>query len=665
MAHKTVHRAAHKEASGGVLKRLFRSDHWLFGPVGDNGKIYGQTVLAAAVVNFLGLFSSFFIMTVYDRVLPNNAMESLIVLTIGVVIAHIFDFCLKSLRGYFVDVAGQRLDAVVGARVFDSLMAMRLDARKGGVGATASLVKDFDTLKDFFSSATLVALVDLPFIFVFVSVIALIGGPIAFIPLIAVFSALLAGLVLQPIIMRHTKASMGEGGSKHGVLIETLAGLETVKSAAAGDMMRRRWREGVVNQAKTSTVSRFLNQFAVNFAAFCQQITQVGVVVAGVLLVSGGGLSMGGLIACVILTGRAMAPLGQVAGLLGRVSGAMSSYKALNGLMGARSEVDPNRDYLRRSAFVGRLAFKDVSFSYPGQSARALDDVSFTIEPGERVAILGRNGSGKSTIVRLALGVYEPSDGQVFIDDTDIRQIRPSDLRANMGAVLQDVCLFSGTVKENITLGLEGISDDAVLEAARAAGVHDFIGATDAGYDMMLAERGEGLSGGQRQAIALARALVSEPGVLLLDEPSSALDNQAEAALIARLKKAVDGRTLVVVTHRTSMLKLVERIIVIDGGRVVADGPQETILRDLAGGSRVADPNAVPARTVPRQEPRLLPSPAAAGISAARTSQERTTEAPSRAGQSLSDELLADRVNVRRLGRAVRPVQPTRRRRAG
>ena len=600
------------------FQRLTRADHWLFGPLAGNAKIYGQTVLAAAIVNFLGLFSSFFIMTVYDRVLPNNAMESLIALTIGVMLAHIFDFCLKSLRGYFVDIAGQRLDAVVGGRVFDRLMDMRLDARRGGVGATASLVKDFDNLKDFFSSATLVALVDLPFIFVFLAVIGFIGGPIALIPLIAVMLSLLAGLILQPIILRHTRAAMGEGQSKHAVLIETLAGLETVKSVAAGDLMRRRWRDSVLSQAKTATMGRFLNQFAVNFAAFCQQATQVGVVVAGVLLVGQNALSMGGLIACVILTGRALAPLGQVAGLLGRVSGAISSYKALNELMGARSEIDPDRTYLSRGALDGKLEFRDVSFSYPGQNGRALDDVSFTVEPGERVAILGRNGSGKSTIVRLAMGVFEPAEGQILVDDTDIRQIMPSELRANIGAVLQEVCLFSGSVKENITLGLENISDTDILEAAKTSGVHDFIGATDAGYDMRLSERGEGLSGGQRQAIALARALAPRPSLLLLDEPSSALDNEAEAAMIERLRTTTEGRTLLLVTHRMSMLHLVERIIVLEDGRVVVDGPRDEILRQLSGGApargRAAAASAGAAQQLiaPTRGPRRRRNPRAA-----------------------------------------------------
>jgi ATP-binding cassette subfamily C protein LapB len=568
-----------------IFREIASTNHWLKGPFLANSKVYGQTILAAFFVNFLGLISSFFIMTVYDRVIPNNAMESLAALTIGVLFAHLFDFILKSLRAYFIDVAGQRLDASVGAKVFDNLMAMRLGARKGGVGETAGLVKEFENLRDFFSSATLTAIVDIPFILVFIGAIAAIGGPIAFVPLIGVFAAMIVALVTQPLILKNTKEAMKEGHLKHSVLIETLSGLETVKSVAAGDLMRRRWKTGVLKHARIATVGRFINQLAVNFSGFAQQGAQVGVVVVGVLMVGSQALSMGGLIACVILTGRAMAPLAQVASLLGRVAGAISSYKALDDLMATRSEIDPDRNYLRRGDLAGRIEFRDVSFTYPGSTTKALDGVSFTIEEGERVAVLGRNGSGKSTIIRLALGIYEPGEGQVMIDETDLRQINPADLRAHVGAVLQDVCLFSGSIRENIALGLAKISDEDILEAARIAGVHDFVGATEAGYDQRLGERGEGLSGGQRQSIALARALASKPRVLLLDEPTSALDSQAEAEMIARLRRATDARTLLLVTHRMSMLKLVDRIIVLDRGRIVLDGHPTDIIRSMTTGA--------------------------------------------------------------------------------
>ncbi|WDI32494.1 type I secretion system permease/ATPase [Hyphococcus flavus] len=583
------------------LKSIAPTSHWLYGPLRDNAKIYGQTILAAAIVNLLGLVSSFFIMTVYDRVLPNRAIESLIALTIGVLLAHIFDFVLKSLRGYFIDIAGQRLDATVGASVFDNLTAMRMEARRGATGAIAGLVKEFENLRDFFSSATLVAIVDLPFIFLFIATIALVGGPLAIVPLIGVLMAIASGIIIQPLIMKRTQQAMAEGHHKNAVLIETLGGLETVKSVQASGMMRSRWRNGVTRQAKISTIGRFLNQFAVNMSGFAQQASQVGVVVIGVFLVSANEITTGALIASVILTGRAMAPLAQVASLLSRVNGAWASYKSLNQLMTAQCETDPSRDYLPRPNLQGKIEFREVSFSYPGETARALDDISFTIEPGERVAILGKNGSGKSTIVRQVTGVYQPTEGSVLVDDTDIRQLRPADLRSNIGAVLQDVCLFSGSIKENIALGLESVSDEDILLAAKISGVHEFIGASAGGYDQRLAERGEGLSGGQRQAIALARALAPKPSILLLDEPSSALDSQAEATLISRLQQATRGRTLLVVTHRMSMVRLVDRIIVLDKGRIIVDGPRDTVLRAMSSArdlktKRIAGPKVVATR---------------------------------------------------------------------
>ncbi|MEQ1930118.1 MAG: ATP-binding cassette domain-containing protein, partial [Parvularculaceae bacterium] len=370
-------------------------------------------------------------------------------------------------------------------------------------------------------------------------------------------------------------------------------------------LMRERWRKGVLKQAKVSTLGRFVNQAVVNFAGFTQQFAQVGVVVAGVFMVGDQQMTSGALIASVIMTGRAMAPLAQVATLLGRLNGALQSFKAIDDLMSQRSETDPKRDYFRREKLAGRIEFRDVSFSYPGARARALDKVSFVIEAGERVAVLGRNGSGKSTIVRLMMGIYEPVEGGVLADDTDIRQIRPDDLRANMGAVLQDVCLFSGSIRENIALGLPHITDADVLLAAKIAGVHDFVGSSEAGYDRVLTERGEGLSGGQRQSIALARALAPKPSILILDEPSSALDNQAEAQMIARLEVATRTRTLVIVTHRTSMLRLIDRVIVLDKGRVIVDGKRDEILR------------AMSTARAPEQAPKLAPVRAPVAAAAA------------------------------------------------
>jgi len=540
-----------------------RRGHWFWSALAANRWSYTQVLLAAILANFLSLTTSIFIMVVYDRVLPNEATESLIALTLGVGIALIFDFLIKNLRAGFIDRAGQRADMVMGRRIFDQLLDMQMRARKGSTGALASTLREFETLRDFFTSATLVVVVDLPFIFLFIAVIFLIGGPLALVPAIAVPVVLVVGLAVQPILARLAEQSFKDGQSKQSVLVETVSGLETIKAVGAARRMRARWEDAIARQPDHGARARAVTQ-------------------------PPGEVSMGALIASVILTGRTLAPLAQLAQTLTRLNQARSSYRNLDALMRAESERPAGHHWISRPKLEGRIRFDDVYFTYPDQMQSALNGVSFSIEPGEKVAILGRIGSGKSTVARLLLGLYTPDKGAVLVDDTDIRQIDPGDLRRNIGSVLQDVWLFSGTVRENIAIGARRPRDADVLEAAQISGVEDFIARHPSGYDMMLAERGEGLSGGQKQAITLARALVGHPPVLLLDEPTSAMDVQNERDVIARLKDASQDRTIIVVTHRTSLLDLVDRVIVIENGRVGADGDKSILARSArqAAGDR-------------------------------------------------------------------------------
>jgi len=392
-------------------------------------------------------------------------------------------------------------------------------------------------------------------------------------------AVLIVGIAVQPILARLAERSFADGQSKQAVLVETVAGLETIKAVGAARQMRARWEDAIERQADHGLRARAVSQFALNATAFTQQMAQVMIVFYGVFLIMAGTVSMGALIASVILTGRALAPLAQLAQTLTRLNQARTSYRSLDALMRAESERPEGRRWLSRPRLEGRITFDDVHFSYPEAMVETLRGVSFSIEPGEKVAILGRIGSGKSTVARLILGLYEPGRGAVLLDGTDIRQIDPGDLRRNIGAVLQDVWLFSGSVRDNIAIGAVRPRDRDVLEAARIAGVDDFVSRHPAGYDLELAERGEGLSGGQRQSIALARALIGRPPILLFDEPTSAMDVQNEAEVIRRLKQDVADRTMVIVTHRTSLLELVDRVIVIDGGRVVADGPKSMLAR--------------------------------------------------------------------------------------
>ncbi|WP_419816748.1 type I secretion system permease/ATPase [Glacieibacterium sp.] len=555
---------------------------WLMDPIRANRGLYGQVALAAILVNLFGLVTSLFSMTVYNRIVPNNATDSLIALSVGVGIILVFDFILRTLRGYFIDIAGQRIDRTVGNSIFERMLSMRMETRQGSSGAFAGLLREFEALRDFFASATLAAVVDVPFILLFLVVIWAIGGWLVAVPLVMIPLVVGVGLFSQPLLSRLAGKGLAEGMSKQGVLVEAISGLETVKSSSAGPLLARRWAKAVDDHAASSLRQRLIAAVSINVAQSVQQICYVGVVIIGVYMIANRELTMGGLIAASILSGRCVAPLGQIASLLTRLSHTRSAYAQLDKLMQSGGEAHEDRNYLRRAKLDGGIEFRNVTFRYPGTTARALDDVTFRIQPGERVAIVGRVGSGKSTVARLILGLYQPSEGAVFVDDADVRQLHPDDLRHNIGAVLQDVFLLSGSVRENIALGEAAVDDAAVLKAAKLSGAHDFMGQLPNGYDLQLADRGEGLSGGQRQSIAIARALAHERPILLFDEPTSAMDIQSENALISRLEPELKGRTVVLVTHRQSMLRLVDRIIILDKGKVVAIGPRDDVLKSVA-----------------------------------------------------------------------------------
>jgi ATP-binding cassette subfamily C protein LapB len=553
---------------------------WLMEPMRRNKAIYGKVALAAVVINIFALVTSLFTMVVYDRVVPNNATASLIALSIGLVIVIIFDFALKMLRAYFVDVAGARIDREVGDAVFGKLLSIRLDQKRGSTGALAGVVRELETLRDFFASATLTAIVDVPFLIITLGVIAIIGGPVVFVPLVLIPIVVLAGMLTQPAMDRLSAQMMGEGLLKQSVLVETIGGLETIKSSGAAPIVTRRWHRAMEDHSTTSLRQRLVANIGITIAGSAQMLAYAGVVVVGVGRIASQDLTMGGLIACSILGGRAVAPLGQIAQLLSRMTATRTAYRQLNGLMKSSSE-GPEGEPLVISRTAGKIEFRNVHFRYPGASEKALEGVSFTINPGEHVALIGRVGSGKSTIARLLLNLYEPEEGVILLDGTDIRQLDPADLRRRIGSAMQEVTLLSGTVRENIALERGWIDDEEMVRAADLSGTHQFIGAIANGYDRRLADRGEGLSGGQRQSIAIARALAGNPPVVLFDEPSSAMDQQTEGALLDRLEKELEGRTFMVITHRTPFLRLVKRVIIVDRGRIVADGPRDQIMQKL------------------------------------------------------------------------------------
>ncbi|HEX8126835.1 MAG TPA: type I secretion system permease/ATPase [Allosphingosinicella sp.] len=553
---------------------------WLMEPMRRNRAIYMKVALAAVVINIFGLMTSLFTMIVYDRVVPNNATSSLVALSIGLAIVVIFDFVLKLLRAYFVDVAGASIDRDVGETLFERLLRLRLDLKKGSTGSLTSMMRELEALRDFFTSATLTAVVDLPFILLTIFVIAIIGGWVALVPALMVPLVIIVGALTQPAMDRLSAKAMGEGMAKQSVLVETIGGLETVKAAGAGPLLSRRWDRAMENHSESSLRQRLISSIGITTATSAGTLSYAGVVIVGVGMIATQDLTMGGLIACSILGGRAVAPLAQISQLLSRMTSTRTAYRQLNEMMSLPPE-GPLGEGLKLAGMKGRIEFRNVSFRYPGAPEKTLEDLNFTIQPGEHVALLGRVGSGKSTIARLILGLYPPEEGLVMIDGTDIRQLDPLEMRRYIGAALQESVLLTGSVRENIGLARAHVDDEELLRSAELSGTHSFMGTIANGYDLRLADRGEGLSGGQRQSIALARALAGRPPVLVFDEPTSAMDAQTETGLIQRLRDELKDRTLVLITHRPPLLALVSRILLIERGKVAMDGPRDEVLKQI------------------------------------------------------------------------------------
>ena len=575
-----------------------RVAEWLAGPLRKNRSIYAKVGIAAVMINFFALVTALFTMTVYDRVVPNNATDSLIALTIGLVFVMIFDFALKALRAYFVDVAGARIDRDIGKAIFEKILGMRLDLGRSSTGGLAGLVREIETLRDFFASATLTALVDVPFIFITLAVIALIGGSIVWVPLLMIPVVVLSALATNPMMRRLSAQTLGEALGKQAVLVETIGSLETVKSANAGNMLSGRWDTAVQAHAGASLRQRLVATISINIAGSAQMIAYTGVVIFGVFAIAEKTLTMGGLIACSILAGRAVAPLGTIAQLLTRINAARTAYIQIDRMMEQPPE-GPAGAGLTLHNMEGAIEFREVDFRYPNAPELALTGVNLRIAPGEHVALIGPIGSGKSTLARLLIGLYPPTSGLVMIDGTDIRQLAPKNLRAKVGALFQDNVLLTGSLRENIMLGRDDVDDEEMLRAAKVSLAHEFISRMPNGYDLVLADRGEGLSGGQKQSIAMARALVGKPPVIVLDEPTSSVDTETEARLMANLRSEFEGRTLILITHRPSLLALVDRVVVMAQGRIAMDGSPEAINRKVTANAAGARP--APAVTITSQ----------------------------------------------------------------
>jgi ATP-binding cassette subfamily C protein LapB len=557
--------------------------HWFWSTIKLSASTYKDVLYASLLINLFVLASPLFTMNVYDRVVPNNAIETLWVFAIGVSIVYILDTFLKFTRTYLLESAAKKSDVIMSSIIFEKVLDLKMENHPGSVGSFASNLKDFDSIRSFLTNATMAAIIDLPFAVIFLAVIGYIGGAIVMIPMITMFLILSYAIIIKKPLRASIESTHEASAKKSSILIETLNNIETLKTLGTLNQVQWKWEESTGEIAGKSLNSRLLSASIPTITQLLIQLNTVMIIVYGVYLIQAFELSMGGLIAIVILTSRTLAPMGQVAALLTNYEDTKTSYETLNEIISKPSERPSGKKFVERPEFTGHIEFVDVTFTYPGTEIPALKNASFNIKPGEHVAIIGRIGSGKSTIQKLILGLYEPSSGQILIDGIDIKQIDPADLRKHIGYVSQDIMLFRGTVKDNITYRATHANDAAMIRAAQISGTSEFIQKHPKGYEMPIGERGQGLSGGQRQSIGIARAFLIDAPIMLMDEPSNAMDQITEAKLLDNLSKGLKGKTSLLVTQKMTLLKIVDRVIVINEGRVFIDAPKEEALKQLQG----------------------------------------------------------------------------------
>ncbi|WP_428739989.1 type I secretion system permease/ATPase [Sulfurimonas sp.] len=558
--------------------------HWFWDTLLLSKNIYTDVLWASLLINLFVLATPLFTMNVYDRVIPNNAEETLLVFTIGIVLVYIIDLSLKLLRSYFLELAAKKSDIIMSSIIFEKVLDLKMSEHPTSVGSFANNLKDFESVRSFFTNATMTAVIDLPFAVIFLMVIYYIGGILVFVPMLFMALILAYALFIRKPLQESIESSHEASAKKSGLLIETLQNIETVKSMSMAGKKQWLWEEATGEIAEKNLRSRILSFSIPSITNLLIQLNTVFVVVGGVYLIREFELTMGGLIAIVILGSRTVAPIGQAAALISNYSDARTSYETLNEIISKEVERPDGKKFLQRPTIAGKIEFKNVSFTYPNSEIPALNDVSFTIEAGEKVAFIGRIGSGKSTIAKLILRLYDPDSGTILIDGIDIAQIDPFDLRRLISYVPQDIHLFRGTIKENIISSEHHPSDADVIHAAEISTTEDFVHHHPLGYDMPIGERGMGLSGGQRQSVGVARALLKRGDIILMDEPSNAMDNTTESKLMSNLRKEVAQSSFILVTQKMSMLDLVDKVIVMHRGKVVMNGAKDEVIKKLGGG---------------------------------------------------------------------------------
>lgn len=572
-----------------IMGTVGNGSDWFWNAFSANWWAYTQGAIATGFASLLALAAAVYTMQVYDRVIPSDSTNTLVVLTIGVIIVYVLEFVLKTFRAYVLDYAGKKVDLDVSEKVFNQGVGIRMEARPQHTGTFISQLREHESLRDFVTSATIFTLADFPFLLIFLAVMWIIGGNLVLIPIIVIPLLILVSALLQWPMMKLSREHMRESNVRSGLLIESMEGAETLKTLNAEWRMRRRWRELTELVSGTNMRIKSITNFTTNLAAATQSLMYVGIVAVGAMMIKDGNLTMGALIACTILAGRAVAPVSQIIGLLTRIYQVKASAQTLDKIMAMPVDRPSEANFLALERTQGNLSLANVQFFYGESDVVALNIPKLQIAPGERVALLGRTGSGKSTLLRLLSGLYMPSKGRVLMDGVDIHQIDPSRFRQSVGYMTQDVRLFSGTLKENLMLGAGDVNDDAMLDVARVTGIDRYTGYHPKGFDLPIFEGGGGLSGGQKQAVGLARLMLANPGVYLLDEPTAAMDQQTEREFIERFSSWLGAdRSLVIATHKPSILSMVTRIIVLEQGQILMDGPRDKILQQLSAPAEVA-----------------------------------------------------------------------------
>jgi ATP-binding cassette, subfamily C, bacterial LapB len=557
---------------------------WFWGTLQRFKPLWLQVAIAAFLINCFALSAPLFTMNVYDRVIPNKAEETLWVLFSGILIIYIFDFILKNLRSYFIDVAGRGSDVIISAKLFEQFQNIKLANKNNSAGALAHQMKEFEGLRDFLTSASISALVDLPFILLFIIVLALIGGPIALVVLAILPISLFVAYLLQKKIEHTNSQTWQDLSQKNSHLIETLQGIETVKSLNIESSRQAVWEAYIGTTSLLGMKSRYYMNMANSFSGFMQQMTTVLIIAFGSYSVMDGKLSMGALIACSMIAGRVISPVSTMVALSMRYSYAKHAYTELNGLMDVEVDIPENKKFLKRNNVIVDIACKNLEFTYPTAEQPSIRDVNFNMKPGEKIAIIGRSGSGKSTFVRLLNSLYALNKGQILIDGTDINQINPNELRQQVLLVPQTPHLFYGTLRENLRMVNPFASEEEILQACSLVDLIDVIKQHPQGLDMHLGESGSGLSGGQKQAVCIARALLKKPKTIILDEPTSNMDSMMEERFCNSLSKILSSSKvgLILITHKESLLRLVDRIVVMEKGTIVLDAPKQEALIKLS-----------------------------------------------------------------------------------